>query len=73
MTEDKLPYIEQAIEMAKELQPSVTDTRGWHREKVKALMLDVVRKNEEFLQFCLKHKLDADRIKAMAAEELKCK
>ena len=72
-TEDKRPYIEQAVEMAKKLQPSVTDTRGWPREKIKAHMLDTVRKNEEFLQFCLKHTLDADRIKAMAAEELKSK
>ena len=70
LTEDKLPYIEQAVEMAKKLQPSVTDTRGWPREDLKTFMINIIRKNEEFLQFCLEHNLDADRIKAIA-EELK--
>ena len=68
LSEDKLPYIEQAVEMAKKLQPSVTDTRGWPREELKAFMVNIIHKNEEFLQFCLEHNLDADRIKAIAAE-----
>ena len=69
LTEDKLPYIEQAVEMAKDILPCVVDSRGWPREELKKHILENVRKNEEFFQFCLEHNPDADRIKAIAKKQ----
>ena len=71
LTEENAQYVEQAMEMAKELLPCVVDTRGWPREKLKEHILAHVRKREEFYNFCLGHKLDPDKILAMAEREAK--
>ena len=68
LSEDKLPYIEQAVEMAKELLPSVVDARGWPRDKIKEHFLTRIHKKDEFYNFCLEHNLNPDKILAMAEE-----
>ena len=68
LTEDNEPYIEQAVEMAKELLPETINTHGWSREDVKKRALNIVRKKEEFYNFCLGHNLDPDKILAIAEE-----
>ena len=71
LTEENAQYVEQAMGMAKELLPCVVDTRGWPREKLKEHFFAHVRKREEFYNFCFGHKLDPDKILAMAEREAK--
>ena len=67
LSEDKAVYVAHAVELAKDVLPSVTDARGMEREELRKHILDRVRKTEELYRYCLEHKLDVDKIKVMAA------
>lgn len=64
-TKDNARYADRAVELAKEILPSVIDARDMERENLKKHLLDKVRKKEELYQYCLEHKLDVDKIKAI--------